>query len=219
MAYRTRILVVDDHEVIRQGLRSLLEQGTSWTVCGEASNGREAIERALELKPDVVVLDLAMAELNGLEAARRLAKELPRCGLVVLSSHNEEAVVREVVAAGVRAYVLKSQAARELVLAVESVVAGRPFFSGPVAEIVMGALSGKSPSAPPGGSNPDALTTREREVLQLLAEGNSNKDVASKLGLSIKTTATHRTNIMKKLGARSAGDLVRYALRNGLVEP
>ena len=217
---RIRILVVDDHEVVRQGLRSLLEQGTTWTVCGEASNGREAVERALALKPDVVVLDLAMAELNGLEAARRLAKELPRCALVVLSSHHEEAVVREVVAAGVRAYVLKSQAARELVLAVESVVSGRPFFSGPVADIVMGALSGR-PGATAAAANAgaDALTSREREVLQLLAEGRTNKEVADKLGLSIKTTATHRTNLMKKLGARSASDLVRYAVRNGLVEP
>ncbi len=129
--------------------------------------------------------------------------------------------MREVVAVGVRAYVLKSQAARELVLAVESVVAGRPFFSGPIADIVMGALSGRAAAAPPAGEGASAiaLTAREREVLQLLAEGRTNKEVAATLELSIKTTATHRTNLMKKLGARSAGDLVRYAIRNGLVEP
>jgi DNA-binding NarL/FixJ family response regulator len=216
---RARILIVDDHEVVREGLRALLEKTDGWSVCGEASNGRQAVELALESKPDLVVLDLGMPELNGLEAARRILKALPRCGLVALSAYQEEAVVRDVIAAGVRGYVLKSESARDLVLAVQSVLEGRPFFSAKIADVVLGNVAGR----PGGGSALDPpgvrLTGREREVLQLLAEGNSNKEVAATLGLGVKTTATHRANLMKKLGVRSVGDLVRYAVRNRVVEP
>lgn len=215
---RARILIVDDHEVVRQGLRGLLEKMVGWSVCGEASNGREAVEQALALKPDVAVLDLGMPELNGLEAARRILKGVPRCALVVLSAYQEEAVVRDVVAAGVRGYVLKSESARDLVMAVESVLDGRPFFSARIADVVLGTLSGRS-NAPAVDAPAARLTPREREVLQLLAEGNTNKEVAAALGLGVKTTATHRASLMKKLGVRSVGDLVRYAVRNRVVEP
>jgi len=215
---RARILIVDDHEVVRQGLRGLLEKMAGWSVCGEASNGREAVEQALALKPDVVVLDLGMPELNGLEAGRRILKALPRCALVVLSAYQEDAVVRDVIAAGARGYVLKSESARDLVMAVESVLDGRPFFSARIADVVLGSLTGRS-TAPAVDSRAARLTPREREVLQLLAEGNSNKEVAATLGLGVKTTATHRASLMKKLGVRSVGDLVRYAVRNRVVEP
>jgi DNA-binding NarL/FixJ family response regulator len=214
---RARILIVDDHEVVRQGLRALLERVEGWSVCGEAATGREAIDQATTLKPDVVLLDLGMPELNGLEAARRITKVLPRCAVVVLSAYQEEAVVRDVIAAGVRAYVLKSESARDLVLAVESVLNGRPFFSAKIADVVLGSVTGRTPAATPLPSV--RLTPREREVLQLLAEGHTNKEVAATLGLGVKTTATHRASLMKKLGVHSVGDLVRYAVRNRVVEP
>jgi DNA-binding NarL/FixJ family response regulator len=214
---RARILVVDDHEVVRQGLRALLEKVEGWSVCGEAATGREAVELAATLKPEVILLDLGMPELNGLEAARRITKALPRCGIVVLSAYQEEAVVRDVIAAGVRGYVLKSESARDLVLAVESVLNGRPFFSAKIADVVLGTVTGRSPAAPLAASV--RLTPREREVLQLLAEGHTNKEVAATLGLGIKTTATHRASLMKKLRVHSVGDLVRYAVRNRVVEP
>jgi DNA-binding NarL/FixJ family response regulator len=211
-------MIVDDHEIVRQGLRTLLEKA-DWSVCGEASTGREAVEQATVLKPDVVLLDLGMPELNGLEAARRILKVLPRCALVVLSAYQEEAVVRDVIAAGVRAYVLKSESAKDLVLAVESVLSGRPFFSAKIADAVLGNMTGRAPGSPATDPPLARLTPREREVLQLLAEGNSNKEVAATLGLGIKTTATHRASLMKKLNIRSVGDLVRYAVRNRVVEP
>jgi DNA-binding NarL/FixJ family response regulator len=215
---RARILLVDDHDVVRQGLRSLLEKIVGWSVCGEASNGREAVEQAMAHKPDVAVLDIGMPELNGLEAARRILKAVPRCALVVLSAYQEEAVVRDVIAAGVRGYVLKSESARDLVMAVESVLDGRPFFSARIADVVLGSVSGR-PTAGAQSEPAARLTPREREVLQLLAEGNTNKEVAAALGLGVKTTATHRASLMKKLGVRSVGDLVRYAVRNRVVEP
>lgn len=217
---RARILIVDDHEVIRHGLKSLLEQTPGWAVCGEAATGREAVDQAIALKPDVAVLDIGMPELNGLEAARRISRALPRCALVVLSAYHEEAVVRDVIGAGVRAYVLKSESARDLVLAVQSVLDGRPFFSAKIADVVLGTMTTKLGATGATAGPPSVrLTPREREVLQLIAEGNTNKEVAAALGLGIKTTATHRASLMKKLGVHSVGDLVRYAVRNRVVEP
>jgi DNA-binding NarL/FixJ family response regulator len=213
---RARILIVDDHEVVRQGLRALLEKVEGWSVCGEAANGREAVEQAAALKPEVVLLDLGMPELNGLEAARRISKAHPRCAIVVLSAYQEDAVVRDVIAAGVRGYVLKSESARDLALAVQSVLEGRPFFSAKIADVVLGSMTGRTSTAAAPSVH---LTPREREVLQLLAEGRTNKEVAAALGLGVKTTATHRASLMKKLGVHTVGDLVRYAVRNKVVEP
>jgi DNA-binding NarL/FixJ family response regulator len=214
-----RILVADDHEIVRAGLRSLLEQNPGWTVCAEASNGREAVERAMALHPDVVIMDLAMPELNGLEATRQILEDSPRTAVLILSARDSEDLVRDVLAAGARSFILKSDAAKDLVAAVEGLQQGRPFFSARVAELVLrGYLHGPtSPDeAPPSAP---VLTGREREVLQLLAEGHSTKEVAATLGISGKTAESHRSNLMRKLAVRSIPDLVRYAIRNHLVEP
>jgi DNA-binding NarL/FixJ family response regulator len=214
-----RILVADDHEIVRAGLKSLLEQGSGWTVCGEASNGREAVELATRLHPDVVILDLAMPELNGLEATRQILREAPRTAVLILSARESEDLVREVLAAGARGFILKSDAAKDLVVAVEGLQQGRPFFSARVAELVLrGYLQGGPFPVEPPPTAP-TLTGREREVLQLLAEGHSTKEVAATLGISGKTAESHRANLMRKLAVRSIPDLVRYAIRNHLVEP
>jgi DNA-binding NarL/FixJ family response regulator len=215
-----RILVADDHEIVRAGLRSLLEQATGWTVCGEASNGREAVEAAAHLHPDVVILDLAMPELNGLEATRQILHEAPRTAVLILSARESEDLVREVLAAGARGFILKSDAAKDLVVAVEGLQQGRPFFSARVAELVLrGYLQGGGPFPIEPPPTAPTLTGREREVLQLLAEGHSTKEVAATLGISGKTAESHRANLMRKLAVRSIPDLVRYAIRNHLVEP
>lgn len=213
----TRVLIADDHEVVRKGLRSLLESEPGLEVVGEASNGREAVEAAVAAKPDVVVLDIGMPELNGLEATRRIVKAAPRTEVLILTVYESEEVIREVLRAGARGYVLKSDAGRLLLSAVEAVSAHKPFFTSRVSELVLaGFLSGDvkpSDEAPPG----TPLTPREREVLQLLAEGKTNKEVAAALGIGLKTVETHRMNLMAKLGLHSVVDLVRYAIRNGIV--
>jgi DNA-binding NarL/FixJ family response regulator len=213
---RTRILIADDHEVVRKGLRSLLEPEPGLEVVGEASNGREAVERTVAEKPDVVVLDIGMPELNGLEATRQIVKVSPRTEVLILTVFETEEVIREVLRAGARGYVLKSDAGRLLLTAVEAVSAHKPFFTSRVSELVLaGFLSGElRPSEETPGT---PLTPREREVLQLLAEGKTNKEVAAALGIGLKTVETHRMNLMAKLGLHSVVDLVRWAIRNGIV--
>jgi DNA-binding NarL/FixJ family response regulator len=213
-----RILIADDHEVVRKGLRSLLEGEGSLEVVGEASNGREAVEKTVALKPDVVVLDIGMPELNGLEATRQIVKAAPRTEVLILTVFETEEVIREVLRAGARGYVLKSDAGRLLLSAIEAVSQHKPFFTSRVSELVLaGFLSGDQVRPdnehPPGAP----LTPREREVLQLLAEGKTNKEVAAALGIGLKTVETHRMNLMAKLGLHSVVDLVRYAIRNGIV--
>jgi DNA-binding NarL/FixJ family response regulator len=214
-----RILVADDHEIVRQGLRALIETRAGFVVCGEAANGREAIDRTAALKPDVLVLDIAMPELNGLEAARRIPAVSPRTQILVLSTHHDDALVHEIVTAGVRGYVLKSDAARDLVTAIESLGSGRPFFSAQIADVVVEGFVGRGRLLPGDGGAAARLTSREREVLQLLAEGRSTKEVAASLDIGIKTAETHRANLMKKLDLQTIAELVRYAVRNHIVEP
>jgi DNA-binding NarL/FixJ family response regulator len=214
-----RILVADDHEIVRQGLRALIETRAGFVVCGEAANGREALDRTAALKPDVLVLDIAMPELNGLEAARRIPAVSPRTQILVLSTHHDDALVHEIVAAGVRGYVLKSDAARDLVTAIESLGSGRPFFSAQIADVVVDGFVGRARLPPGDGGATARLTSREREVLQLLAEGRSTKEVAATLDIGIKTAETHRANLMKKLDLQTIADLVRFAVRNHIVEP
>jgi DNA-binding NarL/FixJ family response regulator len=213
-----RIFIADDHEVVRHGLRSLLENGTGWTVCGEAVDGRQAVERVLELVPDMVVMDVSMPQLNGLEATRQIVSQAPRIPVLMLSVNDSEDMVRQVVAAGARGFVLKSDTGRDLLVAIDEVRQGRPFFSARLAGFILeGYLKGGAPEPPPAPTA--ALTAREREVLQLLAEGQSNKQVAASLSIGVKTAEAHRANLMRKLGMHSLSTLVRYAIRNRLVEP
>jgi DNA-binding NarL/FixJ family response regulator len=205
-----RILIADDHELVRKGLQNVLEQPPEWKICGEAPNGRKAVELAAALNPDIVVMDLSMPDLNGLEATRQICKLNPKAQVVVLSMFESDELVRQVLAAGGRGYVLKSDAAQMLVKAIESLAEGRTFFSEKVSEMV----HHKSASVLPSRS----LTAREREIIQFVAEGNSNKQVAALLKLSTKTVDAHRTNIMRKLNLHSIAGLVRYSIRNKIIE-
>ena len=213
-----RILIADDHEIVRRGLRSLLEGQAGWQVVGEAITGREAVERVAQLKPDVVVMDISMPEMNGLEATRQILKSLPKTEILILTMHESEQVVREVLEAGARGYVLKSDAGRSLVAAVDSLRQHRPFFTSRVSEMVLhGYLRGGGEAL--RESPRSRLTPRERQIVQLLAEGKSNKEISGALGISVKTAEAHRSNIMRKLDLHSISDLVRYAIRNKIVNP
>jgi DNA-binding NarL/FixJ family response regulator len=213
-----RILVCDDHDIIRRGLKQLLTAHAGWEVCGEAKTGREAVTMAEQLKPDIVVMDLSMPDLNGLEAARRVRKALPRTEILILTLHFSDQLVRDIVEAGVRAYIMKSDADKDLVSAVEALSNHRSFFTSRAADMLLDGF--RRPNAAP---DPDTLlrsrlTSREREIVQLLAEGKSSKEVAVALGISVKTAETHRANIMRKLELHSVSELVRYAVRNQIIE-
>lgn len=213
---KVRVLIADDHEVVRLGLRSIALGDPAFEVCGEASDGRTAVNEALRLKPDVVVLDVSMPVLNGLEAARQILKALPRTEVLVLTAHDSEKIVHEALQAGARGYVLKSDASQQLLAALHSVSAHKPWFTSSVSELVLaGYLHGDQ--RPADNEPRTQLTSREREVLQLLAEGRANKEVAAALKIGLKTVETHRANIMNKLALHSIADLVRYAIRNGIV--
>jgi DNA-binding NarL/FixJ family response regulator len=213
-----RILLADDHEVVRRGLRQLLEAQAGWTVCGEAANGREAVDLAREVVPDVAVLDVAMPELNGVEATRRLRKDLPDTEVLVYSMHDAEHLVHEALAAGARGYVLKSDAAENVVAAIDALSKRRPFLSSAITQTVLDAYLRVQVHDDDAKVTTDRLTAREREIVQLLAEGWGYKEVATRLSISPKTVETHRTVVMHKLGLRSFADLVRYAIRNGMVQ-
>jgi DNA-binding NarL/FixJ family response regulator len=216
---RVRILVADDHDVVRKGLRSLLEAQPGWEICAEAANGREAVAKAKQLRPDVGLLDLTMPDLNGLEATRQILKAVPTTEVLILTMHESEQAIREVLQAGARGFVLKSDAVRNLVAAVEALSQHKPFFTPRVAEMVLGGYLTNGGRA--GGFQPTCnhLTAREREVVQLLAEGKTNKQVASELNISVNTVEAHRSNVMHKLALKSLSDLVRYAIRNRIIQP
>jgi DNA-binding NarL/FixJ family response regulator len=211
-----RILIADDHEVLRRGVRGVLEEQPGWQVVGEAANGRQAAEMARELQPDVVVLDISMPELNGLDATRQILQASPRSEILILTLHDSEQLAEEVLKSGARAYILKSDAAQDLVAAVSALQHHAPLFTSKIAGMV---LDGFLHSTKSSRGTPTAveLTSREREIVQLLAEGKSNKEVATTLKISVKTAETHRANVMHKLGLHSTADLVRYALRNKIV--
>lgn len=212
-----RIFIADDHEVVRKGLCALLQTEQGWEVCGEAADGREAAEKIRELKPDVSILDIGMPGLNGLEATRQILKDDPRAKVLILTFHDSDQVVRDVLNAGARGFLLKSDAARDLVVAIEALLRNKTYFTSKVAAMVLeGYLKGGT-KAPAVSVGRDRLTPREREVVQLLAEGKSTKEVAVALGLSVKTAETHRSNIMRKLQLHSVSDLVLYAVRNNIV--
>jgi len=213
-----RILLADDHEVVRRGLIALLATRPDWQVCGEAQNGREAVALAVKLKPSLAILDLSMPELNGLEATRQIRKEVPETEVLVFSMYESEEFVRDLLAAGARGYVLKSDVAAQLLTAVETVARHKPFFTSEVAERVLEGFL-KLGELSPGDSGAGILTPREREIVQLLAEARSNKEISTILAISVKTVETHRASIMRKLGISSIVDLVHYAIRNNLVSP
>lgn len=212
-----RILIVDDHAVVRRGIRSLLESQPNWEIAGEATTGREAVEQAGRLQPDVIVMDLSLPELNGLDATRQILKESPRTEVVVLTMHHSEELARDVLQAGARGYVLKSDADQCLIAAIESLREHKPFLTSTVTEFVLGDYL-KRGDAHEHGEAHTPVTAREREIIQLLAEGLSNKETASTLGVSVKTIEAHRANLMRKLRLRSVSDLVRYAIRNKIVQ-
>ena len=216
---RLHLLIVDDHEVVRRGLRVLIESRPGWEVCGEAMTGREAVEKAKKLKPDVVIMDIAMPELNGLEATRQILKASPRTGVLILTMHESEQLVRDVLEAGAQGYVLKSAAGRDLVNAVEALSKHEAFFTSSVAKVMLKAYREKRSQDDRTWDSPSLLSPREREIIQLLAEGKSNNQVAEVLHISAKTVETHRAHIMEKLNLHSITDLVHYAIRNHIVEP
>lgn len=215
---KVRILIADDHEVVRRGVRGMIEPYPGWEICGEATTGREAVEKTKALKPDVVVLDIAMPELNGLEATRQILKAAPQTEVLILTMHESEHLVHEVLGAGAHGYVLKSDAGRDLVAAIQALSQHKAFFTSSVAKIVLEGYRKKGSQGEPSGDPHSLLSPREREIVQFLAEGNTNKEVATKLNISVKTVETHRANIMLKLNLHSIGELIRYAIRNEIVQ-
>lgn len=211
-----RILLADDHDVVRRGLRDVLHEQPGWEVCGEATTGVQAVELAKKLAPDIAVLDVTMPLLNGLDATRQIRKTLPTVEVLIFTMHESEQLIRQVLAAGARGYVLKSDALRHIVFAIDALAHHKPFFSWKVSETMLDSFL--RDAAGTSSTNLDPLTPREREIVQLLAESKSSKDISSILGISLKTVETHRATIMRKLGAHSVVEIVHYAIRNKLVQ-
>ncbi len=214
-----RILIADDHEVVRHGVRAMLETHADLEVCGESANGRDAVAEVARLKPHLVVMDIAMPEMNGLEATRQILKDNPAIEVLILTMHESEELVRNVLAAGARGYVLKSDVTENLLSAVRALARHQVFISSKVTEVVLqGYLHNCVAPGSQGAGLPSEISPREREIVQLVAEGRSNKDVAEVLHISVKTVETHRAHIMSKLDLHSVSDLVRYAIRNHMIE-
>jgi DNA-binding NarL/FixJ family response regulator len=213
-----RIVVADDHELVRHGLVALLSARPGWEVCGEAEDGRTAVDRIRELKPDVAVIDLGMPLLNGLEATKQIVRENPQVSVLILTVTDAEQAVRGALDAGARGFILKSDSARDLVTAVQALQHGTTFFTARVADMVLSAYLDNARDPKKKDKSDSPLNPREREVLQLLAEGHSSKEVAILLGISPKTSETHRANIMRKLKIHSVVDLVLFAVRNGVIQ-
>lgn len=213
-----QILLADDHALMRRGIRDLLESDPEIEVVGEAGDGREAVRLAEKLNPDVMIMDLAMPELNGLDAIRQIRRDVPDIELLVFSMHDSEELIREVFAAGARGYVLKNDVALYLVEAVKSLARHKPFFTPRISEAILNSLVSTAAPGNTEPARPGPLSAREREILQLLAENKSNKDIAKSLGISVRTVETHRRSVMQKLDANSIVELVHYAIRNGIVQ-
>ncbi len=213
-----RVLLADDHAILRDGIRALLGDEPDMQVVGEADNGRLAVEQARALQPDVVLMDIAMPLLNGLEATRQIARDCPGVRVLILTMHQNEEYVQQVLAAGAAGYVLKHAAGHELVTAIRAVAAGGAFFSPMVARVLADAYV-ESLSADEAPTPADELTAREREVLQLVAEGYTNRQIAALLSISIKTVKTHRLHLMQKLALHDRGELIKYAIQKGIITP
>ena len=215
---KLRILIADDHDLIRRGVRDLLATRSGWQIVGEASNGIDTVRKAVHLRPDVAIVDFSMPELNGPGVAAQIAEQAPETGVIVLTMHDSEQVMREVLQAGARGLVLKSDADRDLLEAVDAVARKRHFFTARLSELVLdGYLSGTEATGAKSRSKVAQLTQREREVMRLLADGMSSKEAARQLEVSIRTIESHRININRKLGFNSIANLVHYAIRHGIV--
>ena len=214
-----RILLADDHDLTRAGLRYLIEKQKGWSVCAEASNGRKAVELAATLHPDIAILDMTMPEMNGLEATRQISKSQPNTKILIYTMHETESIIADALDAGAQGIVLKSDAGENMVTAIESIAKGRRFFTSRVAETIVEAYLSKKSGVELDHGSTVTLTAREREVVQLLAEGKSNKEVADRLGISARTAEGHRAEIMRKLRLESLAELIRYAIRNSIVQP
>jgi len=213
-----RILIADDHDVMRDGTRSLIERQPGWEVCGLAATGREAVSQAIALQPDIVIMDMSMPDLNGLDAAVQIRRRLPRTEILMFTAHETEELVREVFEAGAKSFIYKSDAHEFLVDAIQSLSQHKPFFTSKVSEILFADLLNRPAGNSHRPEQGQRLTGREREIVQLVAEGQSNKEVADKLGISVRTAETHRAHILRKLNLDSIAGLVRYAIRNKMIE-
>jgi DNA-binding NarL/FixJ family response regulator len=212
-AFVFRIVLADDHLIVRRGLRALLETRSDFVVCAEAGDGREAVDLVLQHKPDVAVLDISLPLLNGVEATRHIRKGSPDTEILVFTMHDGDELIREALHAGARGYLLKSEGDEQIINAVAALARHRPFFSAQASEALLDSFSNGS------GASANVLTMREREIVQLIAEGNSNKTIARSLAISVKTVESHRSTAMRKLGMHSSAELVRYAVRNKLIQP
>jgi DNA-binding NarL/FixJ family response regulator len=213
-----RLLLADDHDVVRRGLREMLEERKDWIVCAEARDGRTAVALAIERRPDVVVLDVLMPGLNGIEAARQIRRALPETEVLIFSAYDTDELVHDAIAAGARGFMVKSDTHAQIVAAVAALAEHRAFFTPSISETLLDSFL-QTTQVGDRVTEPRALSGREREIVQLLAEGWSNKEIASALFISVRTVETHRATIMKKLEIRSIVELVRYAVRNNLIEP
>jgi DNA-binding NarL/FixJ family response regulator len=213
---RLQIVIGDDHTLFRQGLRKILEERPEWVIVGEAGDGREAVRLALAMQPDVIVLDIGMPLLNGIDATRQIVKRLPQTRVLILSMHAQEAYVVQALQAGAHGYLLKDSAAQELIHAVDVVADGKSFFSPAVAKVMLNDYV-KRLSDHGASDRYDLLSEREREIFQLVAEGRSSKDIAALLSLSPTTVETHRAHIMQKLNLHNTAELVLYAVRRGVI--
>jgi len=214
-----RILIADDHQLFRNGVRALLQSHAGWEICGEASTGREAVAKTIELRPNVIILDIIMPYLNGADAARRIRMASKNAEILILSVHYSDQLIREIIDAGALGYVLKTDSDRDLLLAVESLARHKQFFTSKAKRVIKNEFirEGKFTNISTVLRNP--LSSREREIVQLLAEGKNSREVSLSLGISVKTVETHRANIMRKLEIHNVSELVRYAVRNQLIEP
>ncbi len=208
----TRILIADDHVVVRLGLRQIIETHSGWHVVAEAENGKDAIAKSLETKPDVAVLDYSLPLMNGCDATKQILARLPKTEILIFTMHDSECLFNELLRAGAHGYLLKTDARKYLIRAVETLAMHRPFFTGTASEVLLESYRRRPERVR------SVLTDRERGVVQLIAEGNTNKQVANKLGISLKTVETHRASIMRKLNLLSSAALVRYAVRNNIVQ-
>jgi len=214
-----KIVIADDHELVRDGIKARLEKQPGWTVCAETNNGRRAVELAIRMKPDIVVLDIGMPELNGIEAAQQIRKACPNTEVLIITLQDSDDQIRAVLAAGARGFILKTDAAQYITLAVLALLEHKPFFTGRVSSMVLEGFLNPAQTGNEGAGGGSGLSAREREIVQLLAEAHTSKEIATRLGVSVKTIEAHRSNVMRKLNLHSIAELVRYAIRNKIVEP